>query len=75
MAGEGMVGKLMARVKDWREERESARLRKRVEEIKIAGTPPVTQQRVSTKEIEEDEEEDEKAIESTARRRPSAGPP
>ena len=32
-------GKWMARVKDWREERESERLRKQVEEIKIAGRP------------------------------------
>jgi len=58
MAGEGFIGHWMARVKAWREERESARLRKQVEDIKIAGRRPVAQQRVSTKEIEEDEEED-----------------
>jgi S-DNA-T family DNA segregation ATPase FtsK/SpoIIIE len=58
MAGEGLLGKWIAWAKEWREERESARLRKRVEEIKIAGRPPVAQQRVSTKEIDEDEEEE-----------------
>jgi len=57
MANEGIIGQWMARVKAWREERESVRLRKQVEDIKIAGRRPVTQQRVSTKEIEEDEEE------------------
>ena len=46
--GRGRIG-ILARVRAWREERESARLRKRVEEIKIAGRPPVVQQRVSTK--------------------------
>jgi DNA segregation ATPase FtsK/SpoIIIE, S-DNA-T family len=58
LATEGVIGQWMARVKDWREERESARLRKQVEDIKIAGRRPVAQQRVSTKEIEEDEEEE-----------------
>src|SRR6202050_2238051 len=51
MSTDGIFGKWMARVADWREERESSRLRKRVEEIKIAGRPPVAQQRVSTKEL------------------------
>ena len=59
LAEEGTIGSLFGRVRAWREERESDRLRKRVEEIKIAGRPPVTQQRVSTKELEEDEEEGE----------------
>ncbi len=75
MASDGYVGQLIARIKDWREARESERLRKRVEEIKIAGRPPVQQQRVSTKELaqEEDEEEDEDAEESKveARRGPA----
>jgi len=48
MNPDGIFGKLSARVKDWREERESERLKKRVEEIKIAGRPAVAQQRVST---------------------------
>jgi S-DNA-T family DNA segregation ATPase FtsK/SpoIIIE len=58
MAREGVIGGLLARVTAWREERESARLRKQVEDIKIAGRRPVAQQRVSTKELEEDEEEE-----------------
>jgi DNA segregation ATPase FtsK/SpoIIIE, S-DNA-T family len=59
MASDGYVGQWIARVKDWREARESERLRKRVEEIKIAGRPPVQQQRVSTKELAQDDDEDE----------------
>ncbi|MGH9564144.1 MAG: DNA translocase FtsK 4TM domain-containing protein, partial [Terracidiphilus sp.] len=47
MADDGHVWKMVARVKEWRERRESERLRKRVEEIKIAGRPPVPQQKVS----------------------------
>ena len=46
-------------VAEWREERESSRLRKRVEEIKIAGRPPVAQQRVSAKELPAAEDLDE----------------
>ncbi|MGD0957464.1 MAG: DNA translocase FtsK [Candidatus Acidiferrales bacterium] len=65
MGGEGLVGGWIARAKQWREEREAVRLRKRVEEIKIAGRPPVAQQRISTKEIDEDEE-----IETTGRVEP-----
>ncbi|HEY0703621.1 MAG TPA: DNA translocase FtsK [Candidatus Acidoferrales bacterium] len=61
---EGYIGQMIARAKEWRESKESDRLRKRVEEIKIAGRPAVAQQRVSTKEapvkeLEEDEEEEE----------------
>jgi len=56
MADDGLLGRLAARVKNWHELREATKLRKRVEEIKIAGRPPVAQQRVSTKELEEDEE-------------------
>jgi DNA segregation ATPase FtsK/SpoIIIE, S-DNA-T family len=55
MAADGHIGKWLVRVKSWREERESTRLRKRVEEIKIAGRPAVKQQRISTKELAEDE--------------------
>ena len=54
MSADGILGKWMARVREWREERESLRLRKRVEEIKIAGRPAVAQQRVSTKELPAD---------------------
>jgi DNA segregation ATPase FtsK/SpoIIIE, S-DNA-T family len=56
MAEEGFAGQLLARLREWREQREATRLRQQVEEIKIAGRPPVVQQRVSTKEMEEDEE-------------------
>ena len=61
IAPDGFAGRLLARVSAWREQRESDRLRKRVEEIKIAGRPPVAQQRVSAKAArEEAEEEDER---------------
>ncbi|MGA9883637.1 MAG: DNA translocase FtsK [Candidatus Acidiferrales bacterium] len=60
LAEGGFVGKWTARVKEWREEREAAALRKKVEEIKISGRPPVAQQRVSTKELAEDEEQEGK---------------
>ncbi len=74
MANDGYLGQLWARVQDWREARESDRLRKRVEEIKIAGRPPVPRQRVSTKELAEDEEEEEREAEEArndARRAPT----
>jgi S-DNA-T family DNA segregation ATPase FtsK/SpoIIIE len=60
MTDDGAIGKLIGRVKDWRADREAERLRKRVEEIKIAGRPPVTQQRMSMREVlaEEDVEDD-----------------
>jgi len=57
LSSEGFIGKMIARAKDWREEREKTRLRKRVEEIKIAGRPPAKPQRVSAKDIVEEEEE------------------
>ena len=50
-------------MKDWREESQSQRLKKRVEEIKIAGRPAVAPQRVSASAreslpaVDEDEEE------------------
>jgi S-DNA-T family DNA segregation ATPase FtsK/SpoIIIE len=69
LAAEGLVGQWFARVQAWREERESKRLRKQVEDIKIAGRKPVAQQRVSTKEVEEDEEEQVEAIDN----RPAQG--
>ena len=55
---DGLVGRLLARISTWRERREAERLRKRVEEIKIAGRPPVPQQRVSAKAAIETEAED-----------------
>jgi S-DNA-T family DNA segregation ATPase FtsK/SpoIIIE len=70
MGKDGFAGKAIARLRAWREKRESERLRKRVEEIKIAGRPPVQQQRVSTRAVveEEDEEEEQDAEDD----RPSA---
>ena len=61
LAPEGMVGKWIAQFKDWREEREAVRLRKRVEEIKIAGRPPVNQtnRRAAVKDLDEEEEKAE----------------
>jgi DNA segregation ATPase FtsK/SpoIIIE, S-DNA-T family len=56
MAGDGAIGRWIDRAKQWREAREAMRLRKRVEEIKIAGRPPVPPQRVCTKEPQDDEE-------------------
>jgi S-DNA-T family DNA segregation ATPase FtsK/SpoIIIE len=59
MADDGTIGKLFLRLREWRETREAHRLRKRVEDIKIAGRPPVAQQRISAREaVAEDEEED-----------------
>ena len=65
MTADGYFGQLMARAREWRE---SDRLRKRVEEIKIAGRPAVAQQRVSTKEavVEKDEEEEDEHEEKEA---------
>jgi DNA segregation ATPase FtsK/SpoIIIE, S-DNA-T family len=66
---DGFAGKAIARLNAWREKRESERLRKRVEEIKIAGRPPVQQQRVSTKALAE--EEDIRDQRATVERQPA----
>ena len=67
LGAEGFLGRrilaLVDRVKDWREARESEKLRKRVEEIKIAGRPAVPAQqktKVATtiRDIEEIEDEE-----------------
>ena len=73
MTDDGAIGKLIGRVKDWRADREAERLRKRVEEIKIAGRPPVAQQRVSTREAlaEEDVEEEDEDAPMDSRRAPT----
>jgi DNA segregation ATPase FtsK/SpoIIIE, S-DNA-T family len=79
-AADGHIGQLIERVKDWREARESDRLRKRVEEIKIAGRPPVAQQRVSAKEAAQeqdrvrDKQEEDDAYEYEAPSRNTPGP-
>jgi DNA segregation ATPase FtsK/SpoIIIE, S-DNA-T family len=64
---EGIFGKLSTRLKDWREERESQQLKKRVEEIKIAGRPAVAPQRVSASArealptVDEDDDEEDRS--------------
>ncbi|MGA8224764.1 MAG: DNA translocase FtsK [Candidatus Acidiferrales bacterium] len=74
MADDGTIGKLLARFKEWRETREAEKLRKQVEDIKIAGRPPVAQQRISAREaVAEDEEEelDEEEFAEDERRAPA----
>ena len=46
----GLFGKLSARYKAWREARDTERLRKRFEEMKIAGRQPVPPQTIASKE-------------------------
>jgi DNA segregation ATPase FtsK/SpoIIIE, S-DNA-T family len=71
MSSDGLAGKLLARIVAWREKREAERLRKRVEEIKIAGRPPVPQQRVSAKAAIEFEEEEDRKEEMPPEREPA----
>ncbi|HEV2287697.1 MAG TPA: DNA translocase FtsK [Candidatus Acidoferrales bacterium] len=65
LGAEGFIGRhiyaLIDRFKDWREARESEKLRKRVEEIKIAGRPAVPTQVKSSKAALEEETEAEEA--------------
>jgi DNA segregation ATPase FtsK/SpoIIIE, S-DNA-T family len=68
MASEGFAGRLLARVRVWREQRESERLRKRVEEMKVAGRPPVAQQRVALKPAREEAEEEQEEPEQKPQR-------
>jgi S-DNA-T family DNA segregation ATPase FtsK/SpoIIIE len=73
MTDDGAIGKLIGRLKDWRADREAERLRKRVEEIKIAGRPPVTQHRMSMRDAlaEEDVEDEEENALNESRRTPA----
>ncbi len=69
----GFLGKrihaLIDRVKDWREERDSEKLRRRVEEIKIAGRPAVVTQLKSAKtSAVKDEQEEIEEHETESRR-------
>jgi S-DNA-T family DNA segregation ATPase FtsK/SpoIIIE len=62
MAAEGVMGRVATRWKDWRETRDSHRVRRRMEEIKFSGRKPVPTQSVSTREsagAEIEEESDE----------------
>ncbi len=70
MADDGMLGRMLARMKEWREEREATRLRKKVEEIKIAGRPPVAQQRILAREALATEEEEAELDEPAETRAP-----
>jgi DNA segregation ATPase FtsK/SpoIIIE, S-DNA-T family len=71
MRTDGLVGKALSRIGEWRDQRESERLRKRVEEIKIAGRPPVPPQRVSAKASLQIEEEKDQGEEMQADREPA----
>jgi DNA segregation ATPase FtsK/SpoIIIE, S-DNA-T family len=59
MASEGYIGQLVGRVQDWREARESKQMRRRVEEIKIAGRRPAPAQSLGSKDLMVDEAEKE----------------
>ncbi len=50
MGNTGLAARLRARWAAWREAREQKRMRKRLEEIKIAGRPPVPPQALASKE-------------------------
>jgi DNA segregation ATPase FtsK/SpoIIIE, S-DNA-T family len=50
IAEDGIIGRTIVRWKDYREAREKERLRKRVEEIKVAGRPPAPHQTISSRE-------------------------
>jgi DNA segregation ATPase FtsK/SpoIIIE, S-DNA-T family len=72
MGENGFIGKrihaLIDRVNDWREAREAEKLRKRVEEIKIAGRPAVASQMKSAKaSAVRDEDEIERPEKETRR--------
>ncbi len=76
LAENGFVGKrihaLMDRVRDWRETRDSERLRRRVEEIKIAGRPAVaTQTKMAKASALKDEEEETEASRENSRPLPT----
>ena len=62
LAADGFLGKriyaLIDRFRDWREARDSEKLRRRVEEIKIAGRPAVATQLKSVKAAAKDEDEE-----------------
>ncbi|HUO35874.1 MAG TPA: DNA translocase FtsK [Candidatus Acidoferrum sp.] len=56
IAEEGFLGQWLGRMREWREAKEAERLRKRVEQIKVSGRPPVALQKSSTLEIDEKQE-------------------
>jgi DNA segregation ATPase FtsK/SpoIIIE, S-DNA-T family len=62
LGADGFLGKriyaLIDRLRDWREARDSEKLRRRVEEIKIAGRPAVATQLKSVKATAKDEDQE-----------------
>jgi len=59
MAGDGMVGRWVERWRDYREQREDARLRKKVDAIKVGGRPPAAPQTIALRSAVLDDEVDE----------------
>ena len=59
IADDGIVGQWVLRFREWREERETVRLRKRVEQIKVSGRPAVALQKSSTLEVDEDQDRED----------------
>jgi len=57
------VGRWMARWREYSNAREAAKLKKRVEEIKIAGRPPAARQRITAREIAVEDDEIEEIAE------------
>jgi S-DNA-T family DNA segregation ATPase FtsK/SpoIIIE len=77
MTESGMLRRLYLRYQEWREEREATRLRKRVEEIKIAGRPAAAAQKIGLKDPETDdaEEDSESSFEATVIKFPESVKP
>ena len=57
------VGRWIVRWKNYREAREAAKLKKRVEEIKIEGRPPAPRQRIVAREMSVEDDEPEEIAE------------
>jgi S-DNA-T family DNA segregation ATPase FtsK/SpoIIIE len=70
MGAEGYIGRMVVRLKDWRDERESMRLRRRMEEIKVSGRKAAPAQAVSSRdgavaaEVEPEEDAEPEAFSS-----------
>ncbi len=72
-----LLNRAVARVSEWREQREQARLRRRVETIKIAGRPAVPPQVQPIKEVaieDETEEDSSSENEQVSEKRPRRAP-
>ncbi len=75
MAEGGMLHRLYMRYQDWREARETVRMRKRVEETRISGRPPAARQRIESGEIVMDKDEDQEENEERWEARSSSEQP